>query len=451
MSSDSGSIRSFTLETPCRSTGCVPQTCGTDNRSTRVKLASFTLVELLIVIAILAVLAAAVVLVLNPAELLAQARDSQRVSDLNSLKKTISLWTLDNSGSSEGASQTVYISIPDTSLTCANIAGLPPLPDLWSYHCAASADLRKTDGTGWMPLNFNTVSGGSPLPYLPIDPSNDAATKRYYTYTPGGSYELTALLEAEKHDAAIGDGGALPGVYQTGTHIGLTPAIRDSGLIGYWGFDETGYISNGQTVGLKDLSGGSNDGTANNVNGTGLTFTDGTEGNAIEFDGVDDSVVVGVDNYNIPFKEMSISFWINTNTATPTTYGMAMHRNSADSVGSSVFFGGVETGSNILVATIGANVNGWTSGKTNITAVPGVWYHVVCSWDGSRARTYVNGVENVSYAFPASAFVNKSATTRFGSSANSSAYLLNGKVDSARLYNRSLSVSEIKAIYEAEK
>ncbi|MDD4931154.1 MAG: prepilin-type N-terminal cleavage/methylation domain-containing protein, partial [Candidatus Colwellbacteria bacterium] len=43
---------------------------------------SFTLVELLIVIAILAVLAAAVVVVLNPAELLAQARDSQRSTDL---------------------------------------------------------------------------------------------------------------------------------------------------------------------------------------------------------------------------------------------------------------------------------------------------------------------------------------------------------------------------------
>ncbi|MDD4819148.1 MAG: prepilin-type N-terminal cleavage/methylation domain-containing protein, partial [Candidatus Colwellbacteria bacterium] len=38
------------------------------------KKTAFTLVELLIVIAILAVLAAAVVIVLNPAELLAQAR-----------------------------------------------------------------------------------------------------------------------------------------------------------------------------------------------------------------------------------------------------------------------------------------------------------------------------------------------------------------------------------------
>ncbi|MDD4931709.1 MAG: prepilin-type N-terminal cleavage/methylation domain-containing protein, partial [Candidatus Colwellbacteria bacterium] len=88
-----------------------------DNSSTTRYLTSFTLVELLIVIAILAVLAAAVVVVLNPAELLAQARDSQRSTDLRTLKDAIDLWTLDNPSLTMGTSQTVYISIPDTSST----------------------------------------------------------------------------------------------------------------------------------------------------------------------------------------------------------------------------------------------------------------------------------------------------------------------------------------------
>ena len=43
----------------------------------------FTLIELLIVIAIIAILAVVVVLVLNPAELLRQSRDSQRLSDIS--------------------------------------------------------------------------------------------------------------------------------------------------------------------------------------------------------------------------------------------------------------------------------------------------------------------------------------------------------------------------------
>src|SRR3989338_2108717 len=46
----------------------------------------FTLIELLVVIAIIAVLAVAVILTLNPAELLKQARDSTRVSDMSTLK-----------------------------------------------------------------------------------------------------------------------------------------------------------------------------------------------------------------------------------------------------------------------------------------------------------------------------------------------------------------------------
>jgi len=52
----------------------------------------FTLVELLIVIAILAILAAGVVVVINPGELLAQARDSTRLRDFRSLNQAIALF-----------------------------------------------------------------------------------------------------------------------------------------------------------------------------------------------------------------------------------------------------------------------------------------------------------------------------------------------------------------------
>ena len=54
------------------------------------KTKGFTLLELLIVIGILAILAGVVVLVLNPAELLRQARDSQRISDLSTMRSAIS-------------------------------------------------------------------------------------------------------------------------------------------------------------------------------------------------------------------------------------------------------------------------------------------------------------------------------------------------------------------------
>src|SRR3989344_4014430 len=52
----------------------------------------FTLLELVIVIGILAVLGAVSVLVLNPAQLFAEARDSSRVTDLQSVTNAIGLY-----------------------------------------------------------------------------------------------------------------------------------------------------------------------------------------------------------------------------------------------------------------------------------------------------------------------------------------------------------------------
>ena len=49
----------------------------------------FTLIELLIVIGILGILAAAVVIVLNPGELLAQSRDAQRLQDLGTINSLL--------------------------------------------------------------------------------------------------------------------------------------------------------------------------------------------------------------------------------------------------------------------------------------------------------------------------------------------------------------------------
>src|SRR3989344_5819311 len=76
--------------------------------STNIK--GFTLVELLIVIGILAVLSAIVVFILNPAQLLAQARDSQRISDLNNLRASLSFYIISTQANLElGLSETCYV------------------------------------------------------------------------------------------------------------------------------------------------------------------------------------------------------------------------------------------------------------------------------------------------------------------------------------------------------
>ena len=162
----------------------------------------FTLIELLIVIAILAILMVTVIITLNPSELLKQSRDTNRLSDMNTLDNALRIASLDSLPM--GSSSIVYVSLPDpqaTSSAGTNCQGLnlPALLPSYTYHCPASSTYRNTNGQGWLPINFTQVSQGSPLPQLPIDPINSSSSQRYYSYiTNGTQYTLTANPESNK-------------------------------------------------------------------------------------------------------------------------------------------------------------------------------------------------------------------------------------------------------------
>jgi len=185
---------------------------------------SFTLVELLVVVALIAVLAIAVIISLNPAELLKQARDSRRLEDLQKLNKSLSWFESDTGGTGfMGSSSVVYVSVPDTSPTCSNL-GLPLLPEGWSYHCVTAENLQKTDGSGWIPVNFNQISFGRPISKLPIDPINQTSTGEYYTYVVGGSWELNAFTESNKYkNIALNDGGDSDNAIEIGSNLISAP------------------------------------------------------------------------------------------------------------------------------------------------------------------------------------------------------------------------------------
>ena len=188
---------------------------------------SFTLIEILVTVALIAVLAVAVILSLNPSELIKQARDSQRMTDMNNLTRAVNLYIGDTGGSGfYGTSSVVYVSIPDTTSTCANL-GLPPLSSGWSYKCVSSSTLQKTDGTGWIPIDFRKQSFGKTLSKLPIDPINQTSTGNYYTYTYNqqtGKYEINTRFESTKRqELALSDGGDNGNVYEQGQSLSLMP------------------------------------------------------------------------------------------------------------------------------------------------------------------------------------------------------------------------------------
>ena len=184
----------------------------------------FTLIEVLVSLAIVAVLSTVVVVTLNPAELMKQARDSNRISDLNTINTALGTYAADVVGATVGVSSTVYISLPSNNSDCSDL-GLPTLTGGWVYKCTTSENLAKIDGTGWIPANLQRISFGNPLEKLPIDPKNSTSTGLYYTFVTTGSWwELTAVLESEKYGPRmVVDGGASPNAFEQGTMLTLTP------------------------------------------------------------------------------------------------------------------------------------------------------------------------------------------------------------------------------------
>ena len=181
----------------------------------------FTLIELLIVIGILAVLAGAVILVINPAEMLAQARDTKRISDLSTIKSALSLYV----------SQVSPIDMTATNAAGNCMVGVgadnAPFHAASSPFCVTNA-VRTTTGSGWVDVNLSGITGGSPVSVLPADPVNDAthfyAYKGNDTVDPKYTYKLATVLESTKYSPMMvntADGGIAAGFYETGTNLAL--------------------------------------------------------------------------------------------------------------------------------------------------------------------------------------------------------------------------------------
>ena len=195
----------------------------------------FTLLELVIVIGILAVLGVVAVLVLNPAQLFAQARDTTRIEDLGVLRNALSLYTStvtspDLDGATDNCTTLCYIQ--NSAITGAGCAG-PAGAGGGARHGAktATADADRTvAGAGWVPVDFTGIPGGSPVTTLPIDPSNDATY--FYSYACNNTaktFELGANMESTRYanggtdDKEINtkDGGNNDNVYEVGNEPGL--------------------------------------------------------------------------------------------------------------------------------------------------------------------------------------------------------------------------------------
>ena len=178
----------------------------------------FTLIELLIVIAILAVLATVTVVAINPAEIFRRTRDSQRLSDLDSIRTAINFYVVNTSSPVLGSASNSYSHVASTN--CAGRTG--------------TTGTQAVDGSGWIPVSLTSLGGTAPLSKWPIDPNpttSNGNPGRYYVYltnSTSSTFEVIANMESSQYseggsnDVESKDGGKISGLYEIGTEFILT-------------------------------------------------------------------------------------------------------------------------------------------------------------------------------------------------------------------------------------
>jgi hypothetical protein len=157
------------------------------------------------------------------------AHDSVRLGDMSSLKAAIDFYLADApqpNFSCQG--KTLYASAPVT----------PPT----GWQAGSNMGSAATNGTGWIPFDFDKLPKGAPIVSLPLDPINDPGKHIIYIFAcdpTNRTYELDMVLESQLFirgepvnppsypygEAAIGptDGGNDPNVYENGTDLTIIP------------------------------------------------------------------------------------------------------------------------------------------------------------------------------------------------------------------------------------
>lgn len=217
-------------------------------------------------------------------------------------------------------------------------------------------------------------------------------------------------------------------------------------LIAYWTFDGSDVV-NGL---VRDLTATTTPAHGNPSNiSTSTFYTSGKIGQALNFDGVDDSVNIGtVAGLHASTSNLTISAWIRPNKVTVGALCIICNSNN----GGGIVPWALEfnsTAGRFSLAQVGAGI-GTVRVVNNTTLKKDVWYHVVVvrtfvdtlNWP---VTVYLNGVADGSGTIQRSGFANQ--TIAIGKYGQINGNYFQGAIDDVRIYSRALSANEVRQLY----
>lgn len=395
----------------------------------------FTIIEILTVLFLILILSNILFFLFNYLDIIKRARDSRRLNDLKVLDSAIKNLLLQNPSWFSGQDYVIYISLPDNNSNCSSYSNLPPIFSPFSYRCSNSSNYLKTDGSGWLPINFSSSLIG--VSKLPVDPLNNS--EYFYAFLKiKNKYKLTAKMESEAFGyEMINDGGIEPLLYEIGNDLKI-PSPQ-SGLIIYLPFEE------GEGTITKDLSGYNNNGTLYNFDFTTSSgWVKGKIGWGLAFDGINDYVYVP-NSYSLQqIGNLTIFFY-----AYPTNISKGRQNPLGKAYGGE-FDLTMETNGSLSYyhGTSGSNSSPYMSCNSTGFFQNSSWVNVIIKRNITKQEIqfYKNGIPNNSSC---TSWLNPSqSNNRLGIGYEYAGYF-QGILDEVRIYSKSLSKEDIKILTRA--
>jgi hypothetical protein len=194
-------------------------------------------------------------------------------------------------------------------------------------------------------------------------------------------------------------------------------------------------FDDGNKTTIMDYSGFGNNG----IN-YGANIVDGRYGYAASFDGVNDYIRIP-NSPSLHSDVITISAWIKTNVSQNSwIVSKYESRNKGE------YLLGV-SGNNLRFSVV---INGSTTDYlAPFNYYDGKWHHIVCVYDGSYMRIYVDGVQRPNPLAQTGNIDDTTYDVVIGSGHGASGYFFNGFIDEVQVSSRPLDITEfLKSCYE---